>query len=133
MKVMLDTNICIYVLNKRPPGVLRRFEKVTPEDLCISIVTFAELHYGVERSTAQDRNRRIVDDFTSRLEIRAWDRGAALHYAEIRSHLEGKGRPIGNMDLLIAAHARSDDCTLVSNNLREFRRIPRLKRENWVG
>ena len=129
---MLDTNICTYVINRRPPGVLRRFENLASDDLCISIITFAELHYGVERSSAQDRNRQIVDDFTSRLEVRPWDRGAALHYAEIRSALEAKGTPIGNMDLLIAAHARSGDCTLVSNNLREFRRIPRLKRENWA-
>ena len=69
---MLDTNICIYVINKRPSGVLHRFENLSSDDLCISIVTFAELHYGVERSSAQDRNRQIVDDFTSRLEIRPW-------------------------------------------------------------
>lgn len=129
---MLDTNICIYIINKRPPGVLRRFERHATDDLCISIVTFAELHYGVERSSDQSGNREIVDDFTSRLEVRSWDRSAALHYAEIRSVLEEKGTPIGNMDILIAAHARSCDFTLVSNNLREFRRVPRLKRENWT-
>ena len=129
---MLDTNICIYVINRRSPGVLRRFENVPSGDLCISIVTFAELHYGVERSSDQNRNRPIVDDFTSRLEVRPWDQGAALHYAEIRSILEAKGTPMGNMDLLIAAHALSGDSTLVSNNLRKFRRIPNLKRENWT-
>jgi tRNA(fMet)-specific endonuclease VapC len=100
--------------------------------LCISVIAFAELHYGVERSRAPERNRQIVDDFTSRLEIRPWNQDAALHYAEIRSGLEAKGTSIGNMGLLIAAHARSGDCTLVSNNLREFRRVPRLQRENWA-
>ena len=83
---------------------------------------------AVDRPGSQQTDR---DDFTSRLEIRPWDREAALHYAEIRSGLEAKGKPIGNMDLLVAAHARSGDCTLGSNNLGEFRRIPRLKRENW--
>ena len=130
---MLDTNICIYTIRKRPPDVLTKFEKIQPSQLCISSVTFAELQYGIERSSSKRMNQEIVDQFSARLQILPWDEEAARQYGKIRRHLEKKGTPVGNMDQMIAAHARSQACVLVTNNLREFKRIPYLRLENWVG
>ncbi|MCP4600005.1 MAG: type II toxin-antitoxin system VapC family toxin [Proteobacteria bacterium] len=129
---MLDTNICIYVIKQRPVDVLDRFNAALDDGLSISVVTYAELQYGVERSSSKRLNQSILDDFVSRLAILAWDKNAAKLYAGIRATLEKKGKIIGNMDMLIAAHAGSRDCTLVTNNLREFKRIRGLKCENWI-
>lgn len=129
---MLDTNICIYIIRKRPDRVLEQFERCSSQQIAISVVTLAELQYGVERSSAKELNQRIVDEFAARLEVLPWDEWAARAYGRIRRGLEEKGTPIGNMDLLIAAHALSQDLTLVSNNLREFRRVPQLMTENWT-
>lgn len=129
---MLDTNTCIYVIKKRPPEVLHRFEAVANEQICISVVTQAELQYGVERSAKIAHNQRILDEFVARLSVWPWDQDAVSHYGRIRRHLEQKGTPIGNMDLLIAAHGLSKGCTLVTNNIKEFKRVPGLKTANWI-
>jgi tRNA(fMet)-specific endonuclease VapC len=129
---MLDTNICIYIIKKRPISLLEKFNSIPKNSLCISVVTYAELQYGVERSSSKKMNQEIIKDFISRLSVLSWDMEAAGHYAKIRSNLEKKGTPIGNMDLMIAAHALSQKCTIVSNNLREFKRVQDLKYENWV-
>jgi tRNA(fMet)-specific endonuclease VapC len=129
---MLDTDICIYILKKRPAAVLEKFSKMHRDQICISIVTYAELKYGAERSLSKKMNYEIIEEFVARLNILPWDEEAANHYAKIRHYLEGQGTPIGNMDLLIAAHARSRGYKLVTNNLREFSRVPDVKLENWV-
>lgn len=129
---MLDTNICIHLIKKRPLNLLEKFKSIRKNNLCISVVTYAELKYGVERSSSKKMNQRIVTDFVSHLDVLPWNMDAADHYGKLRSSLEKKGPPIGNMDLLIASHALSERCILVSNNLREFKRVPGLKYENWI-
>ncbi|MFC1532127.1 type II toxin-antitoxin system VapC family toxin [Thermodesulfobacteriota bacterium] len=129
---MLDTNICIYILKKRPTAILDKFDKVRKNQICISIITYAELKFGVEKSLSKRMNQEILKEFVARLQIRLWDEEAADDYAIIRHHLEKRGTPIGNMDLMIASHARSCGYKLVTNNLKEFNRVPKLKLENWV-
>jgi tRNA(fMet)-specific endonuclease VapC len=129
---MLDTNICIYIIKKRHLSVLSRFTMIQRDEICISVVTLAELQYGVEKSSSKRFNQGILDDFFSRLTVLPWNEEAAREYGRIRAFIENEGSPIGNMDLLIAAHALSQEHTLVSNNLGEFERIPDLKYENWV-
>ena len=129
---MLDTNTCIYIITKRPAKVLKHFETVENDQICISVVTHAELQYGVERSAKIEHNQRILDEFVARLSVWPWDQDAVAHYGHICRHLEQKGAPIGNMDLLIAAYALGTNCTLVTNNQREFKRVPRLKTANWI-
>lgn len=129
---MLDTNICIYIIKKRPANLLEKFNTIPPSTLCISTITYAELQYGVERSSSKKMNQRILADFVAHLDVQPWDVEAARQYGKIRTSLEKRGKPIGNMDLLIAAHALSQQCILVSNNLREFSRIRGLQCENWV-
>nr|VFJ98434.1 MAG: tRNA(fMet)-specific endonuclease VapC [Candidatus Kentron sp. H]VFJ98534.1 MAG: tRNA(fMet)-specific endonuclease VapC [Candidatus Kentron sp. H]VFK03501.1 MAG: tRNA(fMet)-specific endonuclease VapC [Candidatus Kentron sp. H] len=129
---MLDTNICIYILKNRPSGLRDRLEtSVIP---AISSVVYAELCYGVEESLPhlQESRRKQLHQFIDLLEVMDWDNTAARHYAEIRSTLKRQGTPIGNMDLLIAAHARSLDRVLVTNNIGEFTRVDGLRLENWV-
>lgn len=132
MKFMLDTDICIYVIKQQPESVLQKFTALAVGDLGISIVTLAGLEYGASRSAQPVRNRAALEQFVSPLEIAAFDRPAASAYGKIRALLEQKGRPIGSMDLLIAAHALSLGVRLVTNNVREFKRVPDLRVENWV-
>jgi len=129
---MLDTNMCIYIIKKRPIGLLEKFNSIPQNRLYISVVTYAELQYGIERSSSKKMNQKIIDDFVSHLTVLSWEMEAARQYGKIRSDLEKDGTPIGNMDLLIAAHALSKKCTIVSNNLKEFNRVKNLKCENWV-
>ena len=131
LKYMLDTNIVIYVIKRRPIEVLETFNRHA-EQLCISSITFAELIHGAEKSGCPEHNLRQVEDFVSRLEVLAYGRKAAAHYGDIRADLERKGRPIGVNDLHIAGHARSEGMTLVSNNLREFERVEGLRVVNWI-
>ncbi len=133
MKVLLDTNICIYIIKRQPSSVLERFSRFAIGDIGISVVTLAELEYGVSKSRDVKRNRHALDQFISPLEVAHFDQDAARVYGMIRALLEQKGQPIGSMDLLIAAHARSLDVRLVTNNEREFRRVPGLKVENWAS
>jgi tRNA(fMet)-specific endonuclease VapC len=129
---MLDTDTCSYIIRERPAGVLQRFRKLTTEQVCISVVSFAELLYGVKRSSSKRVNRPIVDDFVRHLDVIKWDNDAAEHYGEIRTNLEAGGTPIGAMDMMIAAHARSIKSVLVTNNQKHFTRVRGLKVENWV-
>lgn len=132
MKVMLDTNICIYLIKQQPPTVIERFQSHPIGDIGISSVTAAELSYGVSKSRHVSKNRLALEQFLAPLEVAAFDQAAAWSYGRLRAQLEGKGTPIGSMDMLIAAHALSLGVRLVSNNLTEFRRVPGLRLENWV-
>ena len=132
MRYMLDTNICIYVIKHKPESVFRKLKKIKPEDVCISSITYAELAYGVEKSAQPERNRLALSMMLSSIEIVAFDDAAADEYGEIRAGLERKGTPIGSLDILIAAHARSLGCTLVTNNTKEFCRVEGLEIVNWV-
>jgi tRNA(fMet)-specific endonuclease VapC len=133
VKVLLDTNICIYIIKRQPPAVLERFSGFAIGDVGISVVTLAELEYGVSKSRDVKRNRHALEQFIAPLEVARLDQEAAVMYGTIRAHLEQKGQPIGAMDLLIAAHARSLDVHLVTNNESEFKRVPGLRIENWVS
>ncbi len=129
---MLDTDICSYIIRERPLRVFDRFKKVEMNQLYISVVTYAELIYGVEHSSSKKVNRPIIDDFVRHLGIISWDRKAAEHYGKIRAILRAEGQLIGAMDMMIAAHARSRKMTLVTNNDGLFRRVPNLVVENWT-
>ena len=132
MKIMLDTNICIYIIKRRPQPVLDHFAAYQVSQVGISIITMAELEYGADKSSDPARNREALQEFTSPLEVAAFDRPASLHYGKIRAALEQKGKPIGAMALLIAAHALSLGVPLVTNNEREFKRVPGLQVEKWT-
>lgn len=129
---MLDTNICIYIIKKKPDKVIRRLKGARISDIGISSITLSELAYGVEKSSRPDQNRIAIAEFLAPLEILSYDDLAAQQYGKIRSYLERHGTPIGPMDMLIAAHALSLNCTLVTNNEREFSRVAHLKIENWA-
>jgi tRNA(fMet)-specific endonuclease VapC len=132
MHYLLDTNICIYIIKKHPIKVLNRLRKQSIGEVAVSSITLAELEYGADKSTRPEQNRNALLAFLSPLEILAFDEMAALHYGEIRAYLEKTGKIIGSMDMLIAAHARSISLTLVTNNTKEFSRVPNLRLENWV-
>jgi tRNA(fMet)-specific endonuclease VapC len=132
MEVMLDTNICIYIIKQRPESVLQRFNSFPVGDIGISIITLAELEYGAARSGQPRKNRDALEQFISALDVAVLDRPASEAYGRIRAAQERKGRPIGAMDLLIAAHALSLGVRLVTNNEREFKQVPGLKVENWI-
>ena len=132
MKYMLDTNIIVYILNSRPEKVRKRFTRYSPEDICISSVTLAELEYGICNSSRPDQNRIALMMFLADIDVIPFDAQASADYGEIRFDLKRKGTPIGANDLLIAAHARSLGLTLVTNNSREFDRVDGLKVENWA-
>ncbi len=132
LKYLLDTNIVIYVIKQRPVAVLEIFNRHHGR-MAISSITLAELVHGAEKSSDVSRNMAVVEDFVSRLVVLAYDDKAAWQYGNIRATLEKIGQPIGVNDLHIAAHARSNGLTLVTNNLREFERVPGLLLENWVG
>lgn len=130
---MLDTNICIYVLKNHSSKLRHKFKAV--KNICISSVTYGELCFGIENGDSSRKEARWeqLDLFTQRLTIDPWDEDAARHYGFIRALLKKQGTPIGNNDLLIASHARSLDAVLVTNNTREFDRVPDLSIENWVS
>lgn len=132
IKYMLDTNIVIYVIKRRPIQVLKTFNQNAMQ-MCISSVTLAELIHGAEKSAAPAKNMASVRDFISRLEVLDYDGAAAMHYGEIRADLEKKGTPIGVNDFHIAGHARSRSLVLVTNNVTEFQRVEGLRLENWVA
>lgn len=129
---MLDTNICIYALKNHPNQLRNKFNATA--GLAISSVVYAELCYGIENSDSPKKLQRLeqLELFIKGLQIIAWDKTAAQHYGEIRAELRRLGTPIGNNDLLIAAHARSLNAVLVTNNVREFNRVPHLAVENWL-
>lgn len=129
---MLDTNSCIFVLKKRDEKLRRKFKAI--KNLCMSSITYGELCFGIENGAATLRQERFdqLDLLTQRVIIDPWDEEAARHYGAIRAYLKREGRIIGNNDLLIAAHARSIDAVLVTNNTGEFSRVPDLTIEDWV-
>lgn len=131
LKFMLDTNIAIYVIKRKPPEVLATFN-LHADQMAISSITLAELLHGVEKSEFVERNLRKVEDFVSRLEVLDYTRGASAHYGDIRADLERKGTIIGVNDLHIAGHARSEGLILVTNNLSEFERVEGLRTVNWI-
>lgn len=131
LKYLLDTNIVIYVIKQRPLQVLEVFNRHHGR-MAISSITLAELVHGAEKSSDVSRNIAVVEDFVSRLTVLPYDDKAAWQYGNIRAVLEKLGQPIGLNDLHIAAHARSNGLTLVTNNMREFERVPGLLLENWV-
>lgn len=132
LRYLLDTNIVIYVIKNKPLSVLDVFNEHAGH-MAISTITLAELLHGAEKSNAPARSLAVVEDFCSRLEILPYGPKAAQHYGSIRSALEKRGKTIGINDLHIAAHARSEGLTLVTNNLREFERVEALQLANWVA
>jgi tRNA(fMet)-specific endonuclease VapC len=131
IRYLLDTNIVIYVIKRRPREVLEVFNRHHGH-MAVSAITLAELVHGAEKSQFPARNLNVVEDFCSRLAVLPYTLEAAYHYGAIRAALESKGQTIGVNDLHIAAHARSQGLTLVTNNLREFERVPGVLVENWV-
>lgn len=129
---LLDTNTCIYIINRRPPEVFEHFAGREVGEVAISSITGAELTFGVAKSGSR-KNRDALDKFLAPLVVLPFDETAMREYGELRSHLERQGQPIGALDQLIAAHALALDAVLVTNNEREFRRVPRLRLANWVG
>jgi len=129
---MLDTDICSYIIRERPIEVFKHFETLRMDQLCISVVTYAELIYGVEHSSSKKINRSIVDQFVQHLNIIDWHKNAAEHYGNIRAFFQANNNLIGAMDMMIAAHARSQKIILVTNNEKHFKRVPKLKVENWT-
>ena len=129
---MLDTDICIYIIKKKPKSVLNFFQRLQPEELSISAITFAELMNGAKKSRQVEENIARLYELAELLEIKPFDQKAAIAYGDVRSALEKKGNIIGSNDLLIAAHALSHDCILVTNNEEEFSRVDGLKIENWA-
>ena len=131
LKYLLDTNIAIYVIKRRPVEALAHFNRHAGQ-LAMSTISQSELIHGAEKSTMPERNLRVMEDFCSRLVILDYTQKAAAHYGEIRANLERKGCTIGVNDLHIAGHARSEGLTLVTNNIKEIERVEGLRLENWV-
>ena len=129
---MLDTNICIYIIKKKPTDVIERFRQTRISQVGISSITLSELEYGVAKSSKPDQNQFALAQFLAPLEILSYGDEAAQQYGRLRAFLEKQGTPIGSLDMLIAAHALSTDSTLVTNNEKEFNRVPNLKIDNWA-
>lgn len=132
MIYLLDTDICIYIIKRKPANVFARFNELALGAVGISTITLAELEYGAAKSSQPERNKYALAHFLLPLEIVVFDDRAANEYGGIRSALEREGKPIGPLDTLIAAHAKSLGLTLVTNNEREFRRVKDLNLENWL-
>jgi tRNA(fMet)-specific endonuclease VapC len=132
LKYLLDTNIVVYVIKRRPIEVMGVFNDNAGR-MAISAITLSELFHGAEKSAKVAQNLAVVEEFASLLEVLPYTAKASQHYGAIRAALDKVGRPIGVNDLHIAAHARSEGLTLVSNNLGEFERVPGLLMENWVS
>lgn len=131
LKYMLDTNIVIYVIKRRPEELLDTFNSHAGQ-MCISSITLAELVHGVEKSSLPEQNRRNVEDFVSRLDVLGYDDSAAAHYGDIRADLERKGAIIGINDLHTAGHSRSQGLILITNNTKEFQRVEGLRIIDWT-
>ena len=132
MEFMLDTNICIYIIKRKPRGIIDHFKRTKISKIGISAIVLSELFYGASKSTKPEQNQMALYQFVAPLEILPYGDDAAQYYGALRAHLENKGTPIGSLDMLIAAHALSIDCTIVTNNEKEFSRVPNLKIENWA-
>ena len=132
MQFLLDTNICIYIIKQKPLEVLQRFNTYQVGDIGVSSITVAELEFGVQKSQFSTKNQQALNQFLLPLTIVDFDRAAAIVYGDIRARLEKLGKPIGSLDTLIAAHALSLHITLVTNNVKEFSRVPNLQIDNWI-
>jgi tRNA(fMet)-specific endonuclease VapC len=133
MNFLIDTNICIYIINEKPSKVIQKFKDKEVGQIGISSITVSELYYGVSKSRFQKQNLKRLEEFLTPFQILSYDENASKFYGEIRSLLESQGNIIGPLDLLIAAHALSKNLVLVTNNEKEFKRIPSLKIQNWVA
>ena len=133
MIYMLDTNICIYIIKRKPQSVINKFKQCSINDVCISSITYAELEYGVSKSDFPHQNKIALIQFLSPIAILPFSDRAAVVYGDVRSRLEKTGTPIGPLDTLIAAHAKSENLILVTNNTKEFERVEDLQVENWVS
>jgi len=132
VEYMLDTNICIYVIQNRPAELRERFDQLADE-LCISTITLGELLFGAQKSARRRQNLEAIEQFAARLEVLPFSAKAAAHFGQIRAELARSGTPCGAYDMLIGAHARSEGMVLVTNNVREFERMPGLQLDNWVS
>ena len=132
LRYLLDTNICIYIAKQRPPSVAKRFAKLAAGSVGMSLITFGELRYGAEKSSQRVQTNETLSRLEELIPVITLDDVVGERYGALRAHLERAGTPIGNNDLWIAAHALSLDVTLISNNTREFERVPKLKLDNWV-
>lgn len=132
MKYMLDTNICIYAIKNKPEQVLQRLKENQQNGLCISAITLSELEYGAAKSSNPQKNQAAIMQLVLVLEVLPFDDRASIEYGGIRAYLEKQGTPIGPLDTLIASHARAEGLVLVTNNVREFKRVPGLRVENWA-
>lgn len=132
MKYMLDTNICVYAIKRDPVGVYQKLIEHLDEGICISAITLAELEHGVYKSARIENNAENLTKLTRYISVSPFDSLGALEYGKICAYLQKSGTPIGTMDMLIAAHARSLGLIIVTNNVREFERVPDLTIENWV-
>ena len=132
IKLMLDTNMCIYIIKQKPKKVINNFKKLSFSEVGISSIVLSRLEYGVVKSTKPTQNRLALTQFLAPLEILPYDDIAAFYYGKLRAHLQKMGTPIGFLDMLIAAHTLSVGCSLVTNNASEFQRVPRLKILNWA-
>ncbi len=130
--ILLDTNICIYIINAKPPAVLARFRQYRMGDIGLCSVVAAELAFGVAKSESA-RNRQALQMFLAPLTIMPFDAAAVWIYGDLRADLERRGTPIGSLDTMIAAHALSQQALLVTNNTREFAKVPGLQLDNWVA
>lgn len=133
MDYLLDTNICIYIIKKKPIEVFEKFKTLSFGSVGISTITLAELQLGVAKSANPEKNSNALNQFLTPLEIIDFGAKAAFEFGKVRAELERAGTPIGPYDTLIAAHARSIDITVVTNNVREFERVQNLRVENWVS
>ena len=132
MKWMIDTNICIALIKQQPAKILRKLSAHAVGDIGISSITLAELEFGVAKSIQREKNRIALEEFIIPLEVAQFDAAAAQRYGWVRASLEQRGMPIGSLDTLIAGHALSLDAVLVTNNIKEFRRVTGLKLEDWL-
>jgi tRNA(fMet)-specific endonuclease VapC len=132
MRYLLDTDICIYIAKQKPQGVLARLQQLRPGDVGMSIITYLELVYGAGKRQHREANLLRIQELERLIPVLPLDVGSGQHYGRIRAELERKGPPIGAYDLLIAAHALAAGLTLVTNNAREFRRVPQLPVDNWA-
>ena len=128
---MLDTNICIHVMKNHPVELREKFNSLA-EQLCISSITLGELHYGAEKSARRAENLTAIENFVARLDVLGCADKAAAHYGQVRAELERAGTPCGVHDMQIAGHARSEGLIVVTNNMREFARMPGVRAENWI-
>jgi tRNA(fMet)-specific endonuclease VapC len=131
MRYLLDTNICVHLIRKKPGKVLQKLIGLAVSDVGISAITAAELQYGVQKSSQPAANQHALNQFLIPLTVLDFDYNATVVYGQIRAHLEAQGTPIGSLDTLIAAHALSQNLTLVTNNVGEFARVPDLTVEDW--